>query len=63
MLNLKFNANIFGEFWECTRGIGYFIPPKVPFFNAQSWALLAEITGMISGALRRYAQEGGYPVT
>ena len=39
-LNSKANVNIFGEFWECTRGIGYFIPSKVPFLNAQSWALL-----------------------
>ena len=39
-LNSKANVNIFGEFWECTRGIGYFIPSKVPFLNDQSWALL-----------------------
>ena len=39
-LNSKANVNIFGEFWECTRGIGYFIPSKVPLLNAQSWALL-----------------------
>ena len=37
-LNSKANVNIFGEFWECTKGIGYFIPSKVPFLNAQSWA-------------------------
>ena len=37
-LNSKANVNIFGEFWECTSGIGYFIPSKVPFLNAQSWA-------------------------
>ena len=29
-----------GEFWECTSGIGYFIPPKAPFFNARTWTLL-----------------------
>ena len=39
-LNSKANVNIFGEFRECTRGIGYFISSKVPFLNAQSWALL-----------------------
>ena len=39
-VNSKANVNIFGEFWECTRGIGYFIPSKVPLLNAQSWALL-----------------------
>ena len=43
-LNSKANSNIFGEFWECTSDIGYFIPSKVPFFNGQSRALLAEIT-------------------
>ena len=43
-LNSKAKFKIFGEFWECTSGIGYFIPSKVPFLNAQSWALLAEIT-------------------
>ena len=62
-LNSKANSNIFGEFWECTSGIGYLIPSKVPSLNAQSWALLVEITGMVCGALRRYAQEEGYPVT
>ena len=39
-LNSKAKFKIFGEFWECTSGIGYFIPSKVPFLNAQSWALL-----------------------
>ena len=43
-LNSKANFNIFGEFWECTSGIGYFIPSKVPFLNAQSWALMDKIT-------------------
>ena len=43
-LNSKANVNIFEEFSERTRGIGYFIPSTVPFLNAQSWTLLAEIT-------------------
>ena len=38
-LNSKANFNIFGTFWECTSGIGYFIPSKMTFLNAQSWAL------------------------
>ena len=38
-LNSKANSNIFGEYWECTSVIGYFIPSKAPFLNAQSWAL------------------------
>ena len=42
-LNSKANSSIFGEFWECKSGIGYFISPKVPFLNAQSWALLPKI--------------------
>ena len=40
-LNSKANSSIFGEFWECKSGIGYFISPKVLFVNAQRWALLA----------------------
>ena len=27
---------------KCKSCIGYFIPPKVPFFNTQTWALLPE---------------------
>ena len=30
---LKSELNIFGAFWECKSGLGYFIPQKVPFFN------------------------------
>ena len=43
-LNSKAKFKIFGEFWECTSGISYFIRRKRPFLNAQSWSLLAEIT-------------------
>ena len=32
-LNSKANSNFFGEFWECTSGIGYLIPSKVSFLK------------------------------
>ena len=42
--------HILREFWECKSGLGYFIPTKVLFFNAQSWALWS-ILGKLTAKL------------